>query len=210
MSQNKKALALVARESGLGRLLLRPLSAKQLPTSIPEERGWVQRELLMGFRGRSRKPQMALAEKMGIAEYPSPAGGCLLTEQVFSRRLKDLLDAKHDIGKNEIELLKLGRHFRFDSQTKLVVGRNQAENESILMLRSRRDLILKTTSVPGPTALLAGDNRQDFVEMAAAVTAAYSDAKSSAATEVLIDNQGTGETLSVTVPEKTRFRQYML
>lgn len=210
MSQNKKALALVARESGLDRLLLRPLSAKQLSPSIPEERGWVQRELLMGFRGRSRKPQMALAAKMGITQYPSPAGGCLLTEQVFSRRLKDLLDAKDDVAENEIELLKLGRHFRLDSQTKLVVGRNQAENESILKLRGRRDLILNTTSVPGPTALLAGDNSRAFAEMAAAVTAAYSDAKPPEATEVHIDNQETGETLSVAVPEKGLFRQYMI
>ena len=91
MSQNKQALATVASESGLHGLLLRPLSAKCLPETIPEEKGWVKREDLMDFQGRTRKPQIDLAAKRNITDYPSPAGGCLLTEKVFSRRLKDLL-----------------------------------------------------------------------------------------------------------------------
>ena len=96
MSQNKKSLALIASESGLDGLLLRPLSAKRLPVTIPEEKGWINRELLMGFQGRSRKPQMEIAQALNIKGYPSPAGGCLLTEEVFSRRLKDLFSSQSD------------------------------------------------------------------------------------------------------------------
>jgi tRNA U34 2-thiouridine synthase MnmA/TrmU len=91
MSQNLKALSMVASESGFQKLILRPLSAKRLPITLPEEEGWVDRERLLGFSGRSRKPQMELAERLHITEYPSPAGGCLLTDEVFSRRLKDPL-----------------------------------------------------------------------------------------------------------------------
>ena len=124
MSQNKKSLALIASESGIDGLLLRPLSAKRLPVTIPEEKGWVKRELLMGFEGRSRKPQMELAQALNIKSYPSPAGGCLLTEEVFSRRLKDLFSSQSDPDLREIELLRVGRHFRISPHTKIVVGRN--------------------------------------------------------------------------------------
>ena len=130
MSQNIKALSMVECESGLQGLLLRPLSAKRLQPTIPEERGWIQREELMGFSGRSRKPQIELAERLHIKEYPSPAGGCLLTDEVFSRRLKDLLSTKPDFELREIELLKVGRHFRLGPNTKLVVGRNKKENQN--------------------------------------------------------------------------------
>ena len=119
-------------ESGFGGLILRPLSAKQLPPTIPEEKGWVKRDELMGISGRSRKPQMELAEKFGFATYPSPAGGCLLTDPIFSRRLRDLLSSKSHPEVREFQLLKLGRHFRIGPRTKLVVGRNKEENDTLL------------------------------------------------------------------------------
>ncbi|MEJ2726735.1 MAG: tRNA 4-thiouridine(8) synthase ThiI [Deltaproteobacteria bacterium] len=122
MSQNKKALLLVAAESGYGNLVLRPLSAKRLPVTVPEEKGWVRRQELLDIFGRSRKPQMELARTFGITEYPSPAGGCLLTDQVFSKRLKDLFSSRPSPALREIEVLKVGRHFRIGPHTKLVVG----------------------------------------------------------------------------------------
>jgi len=109
MSQNRKSLSLIATESGLNGLLLRPLSAKHLPLTIPEKKEWVERDLLMDFQGRSRKPQMELAKNLKIKEYPAPAGGCLLTEKAFSQRLKDLLTCQDAPELREIELLKLGR-----------------------------------------------------------------------------------------------------
>ena len=150
MSQNLRALSTVASWSGYQGLVLRPLSAKLLLPTVPEEKGWVDRDTLMGFSGRSRKPQMELARTFHITEYPSPAGGCLLTDPIFSRRLRDLLSSTPRCDVREIELLKVGRHFRFGQKTKAVVGRNKKENEEILSLAGEMDLVIKVDSVPGP------------------------------------------------------------
>ena len=175
MSQNRRSLALVAKESGFDRVLLRPLSAKRLPPTLPEEMGWIDRERLLDWSGRSRKPQMALAGRLGIEGYPSPAGGCLLTDVIFSRRLRDLLSSRPDCERREIDLLKLGRHFRIDSETKLIVGRNKRENQEIEELAEPGDLMLKTTAIPGPTVLVLGDPSSESEDLAAAITASYSD-----------------------------------
>ena len=184
MSQNLKALSLVASESGFQGLVLRPLSAKRLPMTVPEERGWVDRNKLMGFSGRSRKPQIELAKTLGIRDYPSPAGGCLLTDEVFSRRLKDLIFSVPDFQMREIELLKLGRHFRLGTHTKVIVGRNQKENQEISALSRETDLLLTTVSVPGPTVLVLGDLTPEIEELAASMAVSYSDAENDQLTEV--------------------------
>ncbi len=210
MSQNKRSLSLIAVESGLEGLLLRPLSAKSLPPTIPEEKGWVIRDLLMDFQGRSRKPQIELAKKLDISEYPSPAGGCLLTENAFSLRLKDLLSVRHDFELREIEFLKLGRHFRLDMQTKAVVGRNKQENEALAALANSRDIILVSMSVPGPTVLVSGDYSNESLEMAAEITVAYSDAKVGENISVRVTG-GLGGEISVTgVRDKAEFKSYMI
>ncbi|MGD2125647.1 MAG: tRNA 4-thiouridine(8) synthase ThiI [Desulfobacteraceae bacterium] len=210
MSQNKKALFIVAAQSGYQGLILRPLSAKQLPMTVPEEEGWIRRDELMGFSGRSRKPQMELAKKFNIIEYPSPAGGCLLTDQLFSRRLKDLLSLQSDPELREIELLKLGRHFRIGPHTKLVVGRNKRENEAILSLSRDTDLILKIVSVPGPVALLVGDFSPQTEELATSITVSYSDAKDDEPTEVRLLRQGLEKHLMASPHDKKGFRVYMI
>ncbi len=210
MSQNRKALMIVAQGSGIKDFLLRPLSAKHLPITTPEKCGWVDREKLFSFQGRSRKPQMALAKDMGITKYPSPAGGCLLTEEVFSRRLKDLFASKKYIAPNEIELLKLGRHFRIGSKTKLVVGRNKKENILIQQLADEEDLILACVSIPGPTVLLAGQFDPEILKQAAGLTAAYSDAPTSDSISIKIQGKGEEIFLPVEVPDKAAFRKYMI
>jgi len=211
MSQNKGSLNLIATESGLGPLLLRPLSAKCLAATIPEEKGWVQREELLDFQGRSRKPQMELAKRLDIREYPSPAGGCLLTEKGFSRRLKDLLSAKTDIETRELELLKLGRHFRIGPHTKIVVGRNKTENKIIRTLAGEQDTLLRSVSVPGPTALLAGEHSGKILDMAASITAAYSDTAGRNVSDVGME-QGPhmNKVLSARVCDKEEFKRYMI
>ncbi len=210
MSQNKKALSLVNTLSGLGRLLLRPLSAKQLPITIPEEEGWVKREFLMDFQGRSRKPQMELAKAMNVEEYPSPAGGCLLTEKVFSERLRDLLSSQQEPKVREIELLKVGRHFRIGPNSKIVVGRNKKENEVISRLSRDGDFVIRSVSVPGPTALLLGEASDDSLDLASSITAAYSDVEKGELSEVRITGKKGEGIQSVRVREKGEFRQYMI
>jgi len=210
LSQNKKALAVVASECGYGDLLLRPLSAKWLPRTIPEEKGWVNRDLLMDFHGRSRKPQMELAKRLDIHDYPTPAGGCLLTEKAFSRRLKDLLTFDSNPELREIELLKLGRHFRIASNAKLVVGRHKKDNDAIQSLVVDRDMVLKFANGPGPTVVGIGDFSDGSVEMAAAVTAAYSDAEEGKTVPVSVLRDGEEWVLMSRSPGKEEFRNYML
>lgn len=210
MSQTRGSLAVVARESGFDGLLLRPLSAKCLPLTIPEERGWVDRSRLLDWSGRSRKPQMALAEQMGIREYPSPAGGCLLTDIVFSRRLRDLLDNRPDAETREIELLKTGRHFRIGPRTKLTVGRNKKENQAIQALSQPDDFIFQTTTVPGPTTLVVGDVSPDVEALAASITVSYSDAGSRQDVEVQITGKGREKKIQAKGLEKEEFRRYMI
>ncbi len=174
MSQHKTALKSVEKGSGLQGLLLRPLSARLLPPTIPEEEGWVDREKLLAFSGRSRKPQIALAEQYGITDYPAPAGGCLLTAVEFSRKLKDILDHS-DIDINVAELLKVGRHFRLSPQSKLIVGRNKEENERIQKLAQTGDVLFDPVEVMGPTALVRGEIDGEMIYLASRIVARYCD-----------------------------------
>jgi tRNA-specific 2-thiouridylase len=211
MSQNRGSLNRVANESGLHGLLVRPLSAKRLPPTIPEESGWIQRDQLFDFQGRSRKPQMEMAKRLSISGYPLPGGGCLLTEKGFSRRLKDLLTDRSDVETRELELLKSGRHFRIGPHTKLVVGRNKEENETIQTLAGEQNIILKSVSVPGPTALLSGELSGDTLDMAAAITAAYGNTAGRNVSDISIV-QGPREirVLSTPVRNKGEFKGYMI
>lgn len=152
-SQNRQALEQVARFSGAGDLLLRPLSAKLLPPTRPEREGWVDRGRLLDIRGRSRKRQMELAEAWGITGYPSPAGGCLLTDPGFSRRLGELLKKVPDFDGEDAELIKVGRLF-WAGDTLIVLGRRHEENERLERIALASDLLLKEKGRPGPTALL--------------------------------------------------------
>ena len=210
MSQNRRSLELVARESGIEGLLLRPLSAGLLPQTVPEQKGWVDRKLLLDIQGRSRKPQMKLAASLNITEYPSPGGGCMLTEQVFSTRLKDLLHRSVTPDKRALELLKLGRHFSLNHLTKLVVGRNKRENEVISTLSGDEDLLLRPASVPGPTALLSGTASDEVLELAAAITAAYSDTGGREEIDVKLTGGKTEKVLQTENRDKQEFVSLMI
>lgn len=210
MSQNRKALSLIADESGFEGLILRPLSARHLPLTIPEKKGWIKRDELMDFSGRSRKPQMELAKRFNMKEYPSPAGGCLLTDVVFSRRLKDLLYRETNIERREIELLRLGRHFRFGPKEKLIVGRNQKENQAISSLSKEDDLLFRTMSVPGPTALAIGKPSRESEELATTIVVSYSDADDNEMTEVRLITKGKDKLLKAKGRDKNEFKKYMI
>jgi tRNA U34 2-thiouridine synthase MnmA/TrmU len=176
MSQRRDAMAIIERESGLAGRLLRPLSAKLLPATVPEQTGIVDRDRLLAIQGRSRKPQIALAEAYQIADYPCPAGGCLLTDPGFARRMRDLVRHTPDFGLNDVSLLKTGRHFRLSPGVKVVVGRNQGENERIAALAQPGELLLEVQQWGSPTALVRGQAGAQEIELAAAITVRYSDA----------------------------------
>jgi tRNA U34 2-thiouridine synthase MnmA/TrmU len=173
MSQNFRALGNVDKLSGYGGSILRPLSARLLPETNPEKNGLVDRDRLLDIQGRSRLRQMELAEKWGISEYPTPGGGCLLTDPGFSDRLRELLEARPGSDAVDVERLKIGRHFRLPGGSKAVVGRNHQENEKLKDLVREGDITLRNHELPGPLTLLeAGAAAQD-TEMAAALTARY-------------------------------------
>lgn len=176
MSQRLDAMRIIERESGLEGYLLRPLSAKLLPPTVPERRGLVDRERLLDIRGRSRRPQMALAEAHGIEDYPCPAGGCLLTDQGFARRMRDLVEHEPRFNLNDVNLLKVGRHFRLTPEAKAVVGRNEGENTRIAALARSGDLLLEVESWGSPTTLVRGPTGESEVGLAASMTVRYSDA----------------------------------
>ncbi len=177
MSQRKDAMRLIEKEAGLEGFILRPLSAKALPITIPEKEGWVDREKLLNIQGRSRKPQIKLAEQFGIHDYPCPAGGCLLTDPGFAKRMKDLMVNVPNFSLNDVHLLKMGRHFRFSNAAKLVIGRNEEENQKIQTFAQGEDILLKVSSFPGPLSLLRGKPEEEDIKRAAAITAHYGKAK---------------------------------
>ena len=209
MSQNRVSLSIVEKESTMKDLVIRPLSAKLLPKTIPELNGWVDEKSLLNISGRSRKPQMELARRFNVKEYPAPAGGCLLTDPVFSRRLKDLMDNSPELNRNEIELLKLGRHFRITPETKVIVGRNMKENERILSLAGENSYIFKTITIPGPVVYVSGRRSPETDMLAASMTVSYSDAKEGD-TEISMNYKGKKEILLAGVRDKGDFRHYMI
>jgi tRNA U34 2-thiouridine synthase MnmA/TrmU len=173
-SQMRYGLEAVERESKLKGYLLRPLSAKLLPPTVPETEGWVDREKLLGLHGRTRKPQMELAERFGIEEYESPAGGCLLTDENFARAMRDLRDHE-GLTDPAVRLLSIGRQFRLSERAKLAVGRNHAENERLFSLEFPGAIYVKVIGCKGPVGVISGSPSAADEELAGAVVARYAD-----------------------------------
>jgi tRNA-uridine 2-sulfurtransferase len=172
MSQNLRAMELIERESGLADFLLRPLSAQLLAPIKAERDGLIDRNKLLGIRGRSRKDQMTLAAEYGITDYPSPAGGCLVTDPAFAFRLRELLGRGHTtVG--DVELLKVGRHFRLADGTLLVMGRHEKDNLLLNRFFLPGDVRIEADGPPGPTTLLRGQATPENVAVAAALTLRY-------------------------------------
>ncbi|RLJ09465.1 MAG: tRNA 4-thiouridine(8) synthase ThiI [Candidatus Aenigmatarchaeota archaeon] len=175
MSQSLKTLRIIDKESKLEGLILRPLSAKFFPETIPEKKGMVEKEKLLNIKGRSRKKQLELAKKFGIDYYPSPSGGCLLTDKEYAKKVKDLLEHKKRLDMRDLELLRYGRHFRA-GKNKIIVGRNKEENKKLLELKRKTDYIFEVVDAPGPVTILQGPKTKDAIKLAASITARYSDA----------------------------------
>ena len=175
MSQTRRSLAVVEKDAALNGRLLRPLSAQLLEPTVPELDGVVDRSRLLGLSGRSRKPQMELAKRFGLVEYPSPAGGCLLTEKGFCRKLADMKAHEGLDDERLVWLLLTGRHFRLPGGAKCVAGRDSRDNAALKRAQREGDVLIHTVNVPGPTLLLPGGASPEDLALAAGICAAYGD-----------------------------------
>ncbi len=174
MTQKLSIMKMIENRSDLTGYLLRPLSAKLLDPTIPEKLQWVNRDDLYGISGRGRKKQMELASDLGIAEYPSPAGGCILTEKQFKVRFKDLVSHTSSINIEDLSILRYGRHFRLSTDCKLVIGRNQKENE-VLERILWGNIKIDTMNIPGPFSTMEWPGKISLLKMAFNIIARYSD-----------------------------------
>ncbi|HRZ40964.1 MAG TPA: tRNA 4-thiouridine(8) synthase ThiI, partial [Candidatus Omnitrophota bacterium] len=177
MSQLKRCLPLIDKDTEIEGRLLRPLSAKLLDETIPEREGMVDRSRLLGLSGRSRKSQFDLAQKYGITGFSPPAGGCLLTEKPFGNRFKDFLDGICRDAK-ETSALCFGRYFRVDRKCAVIIGRDQEENASLEACAVRGDCIVELINVGAPLALVKGaEISEDVLQISAGISQYFSKAK---------------------------------
>jgi len=172
MSQRRDALRLIEKQADCRGIILRPLSAQVLPSTRPEEEGVVDRQELLGISGRGRKTQLRLADELGLSGYSPPAGGCLLTDKGFSQRVRDLLSEEMEVHKRDLALLRVGRHIRLRPQLKIIVGRNQSDNQRLESLSGGRT-IFNPVDFPGPLVLVHGDPNAEEESLIASVLRRY-------------------------------------
>ncbi|MBU0518735.1 hypothetical protein KKA00_08240 [bacterium] len=212
MTQHRATMRQLEKGSGLDGYLLRPLSALRLAITEVEQQALVDRTRLKGFTGRGRKPQMALAAELGLESYPQPAGGCcFLTDPVYGRKFHDFL--KHlpegqKVTQEDFILLKIGRHLRLSDRLKIVVGRNEAENNALEPFARNRWSLLPV-DVVGPLAVLEGDVTEDDLKFAAQVVARYSDGKHLDAVKIAVTGENTERELLVAPLEEEETQQYI-
>ncbi|MFC1909818.1 hypothetical protein ACFLXC_00810 [Chloroflexota bacterium] len=171
-SQGMNSLMIVERASGLRNKVVRPLTAGNMPVTIPERQGLVDRARLLSIKGRSRKPQMELLGKYNIQGSRTPSGGCLLTREDYCHKLKALFKHKKKVTLRDIELLKIGRHF-YLADSVIIVGRNERDNNLLRDLRGQDDFLLEMPGQPAPTTLMSGDKQDSVVNVAARLTVKY-------------------------------------
>ena len=164
MSQRRETMGIIERESGLEGLIVRPLCALQMEPTIPEKTGLIDREKMLSVAGRGRRVQMDLADDLDINDYPCPSGGCLLTDKIFSKKVRDLLDHNEEVGAKDLTMLRIGRHFRH-GESKVIVGRDEAENSRLQSMVSDRQMLIEPVDFPGPVAVITegvGNGAREF------------------------------------------------
>ncbi len=210
MSQNRQAMQLAERKADLTDLLVRPLCAKRLAPTKAEREGILDRTRLLGIVGRSRKEQMALAQEFGVTDYPPPAGGCLLTDPAFAYRLRELM-ARKEPTPADVELLKVGRHFRLDDGTLVVVGRHYEDNLRLDPLFRDGDVRIEPADIAGPTTLLRGSAGKANLATAAALTLRYTKAPAGEAQPVNIAPIGEEASVVEVAPaDDARVREWII
>jgi tRNA U34 2-thiouridine synthase MnmA/TrmU len=211
MSQNKTSLRYVAKHSGFDGYIVRPLSGKNLPQTIPEKEGLIDREMLLAIKGRGRKDQIKLAAEFGIKDYPAPAGGCLLTDKGYTNRLRDLFEHQKNCTEAELHLLKYGRHYRLNPQTKLIVGRTAQDNENILKYHDpARDIVIDVKDYSSPIVLIPNGAEKNTIMLAASICTGHSKAPKLAPVDVLVKKAKKKETLKVIALQPNDVRKLMI
>jgi len=210
MSQHAPALRTIENESDLVGKIVRPLSAALLPETDPEKDGLIKRENLGMIRGRTRRDQLDMAKKYGIENPPNAGGGCLLTEPHFGIKAKDLFSHTKNPTINDIDLLKIGRHFRLDEETKFIVGRNKDENEMIKAIALPGDILLEAKDFVGPVSILRGSNAKEHLKFASSITLRYSDAPNNEQAIVSIRDNDLVEEIASKSAEEESYIQFRM
>ncbi len=210
MSQRRDCFPVMDKDADVKGLVVRPLCGKILPPTIPEINGLINRDMLLDFNGRTRKPQIALAAELGLTEYPAPAGGCLLTDPNYSFKLRELLSYIKDPNYKEINFLRVGRQFRYAPDCKIIVGRDKADNETIMSLVESNDYTLHVEDAGSPVTVLLGNVTESALEVAAALCARYSSARKLPEVKVTVTRNGENHYLTVPPAGDTLMEQYMI
>ncbi|MGQ4873461.1 MAG: tRNA 4-thiouridine(8) synthase ThiI [Promethearchaeia archaeon] len=209
-SQNLRALKIIEKETNLEGKLLRPLSARLLEPTIYEKEGIIDRNKLLAIRGRSRKKQLEIARKYGLLNEYYACGGCLLTDKAFANRLRDYFKYNKNISMASVRILKYGRHFRYKN-SKIIVGRNQLENNLLLTLKTPQDIIIKPKDVVGPITIVQGDLNEEILDFAAKLTLRYSDLEDSEGSVKFGQNENNLKTLSkINIKNFSDYYKYLL
>jgi hypothetical protein len=194
MSQKRRDLDVIAYHSACEDRLLRPLSAKLLPPTLPERNGWVDRNQLYAFVGRSRRPLIALARHLGIDEIPAPSTGCALTETRFAKKVHDLVQLDAGAGRWDYELLKTGRHFRHSTDVKVIVGRNQSDNGTLEFMHeqpgARSSALLRPRGFEGPCVLVIGPATAEAMEFAIGLVVRYTKNRAALGQQIEVNESG--------------------
>ena len=211
MSQNKTSLRYVEKHSGFDGYIVRPLSGINLPETIPEKEGLFDRDILLDIKGRGRKAQIKLAAEFGIKDYPAPAGGCLPTDKGYTNRLRDLFEHQGNCTEEELHLLKFGRHYRLNPQSKLIVGRTQSDNENILKYYDpNRDVVLDVKNYPSPIGLIPHKTDTDSILLGASICTGHSKAPKLAPVEVLVQTGRKKRTIMVIALQPDDVRKLLI
>jgi hypothetical protein len=197
MSQRRDTLRVIERESGLEGMLLRPLSAQHFEPTVAEKEGWVDREKLLAIKGRSRKELFELAEEIDVNNYPCPAGGCLLTELSFVPKMQDLFDYSDDLDPRDFRLLKIGRHLRVGERTKVIIGRDESDNDLLEAARQEGEAAITWLDGNTPVGVITGRQDQVCLDLAARILLRYTKADKGADCRISVRQSGAEQVLTV-------------
>ncbi|HIJ81447.1 MAG TPA: hypothetical protein HPP76_07055 [Desulfuromonadales bacterium] len=197
MSQRRDTLRVIERESGLEGLLLRPLSAQHFEPTIPEREGWVDRRKLLAIKGRSRSEQMRLADDLDVKNYPCPAGGCLLTELSFVPKIRDVFDHNETLNLRDFRLLKIGRHLRIGERSKVIIGRNESDNDLLESVKLSEEGALTWEDGNTPVGIIVGVQSADLFRLAAKILLRYTRAEPGKECAMLLRVNGGEQTFTV-------------